>query len=149
MRLPVPRAPETEKVMSQPVSEEEHLPMGCIDIKVAWYQIRCFGCEALFKVADFSPWTGDPDKAPGPLTLIRTGPVCWPPIFRATLGFPGDELDTLRLADAAGWRKVTLYGRTIYVCPKCRPARTCYEWERHLVGESLQEKVTRIERERE
>lgn len=46
-----------------------------------------------------------------------------------------EESQMLRQADAHGWRKLELYGKTFYICDQCRAAhpRQRPEWERRLV----------------
>ena len=93
--------------------------------------LQCFSCDKAF----------DPFHE-GLTTLILTdqtavghaaAPNIWPLSTRAFSIAP----QVLELADARGWRKVTLYGRTLYICPDCRAKRTRPEWEQRLTDPPL------------
>lgn len=46
-------------------------------------------------------------------------------------------LTFLKEANAAGWRKITMYGKTLYICSTCRKThqRSRPEWERRLTDD--------------
>lgn len=84
--------------------------------------LQCFGCHKSFPPVDTS-W---PDEIL--LTRVLDGPT----FAGDTLYRFGTEQAMKTAADAAGWRRVTLYGQVIVICPECRATRNKPEWERHL-----------------
>jgi len=82
-------------------------------IVITYPSLRCFGCRVFF--APSGPTDGGAFQMPAELTLTKVPESrTWPPTYAFKL-----DRELLVAADSAGWRKVTLYGQTIHLCPSC------------------------------
>ena len=107
---------------------DERIPLGAFTIAVQYRLISCVGCRKIF-----APGRANPDEAyPRVLHLVRVEPESVPGAYQIAEVL-ADPHAWLSAANAAGWRKVTLYGQTMYVCPDCRKNRARPEWERPLI----------------
>ena len=123
------------------------LPLFRMAIEVTWPQLCCFGCTKIFEPPDIAISTEQRDRLHFPRSFAFSGepltrplPPPPPPLslvwsesaYAYSLIGAETEAKALETAEALGWRKVTIYGRTIYVCPECRKKHTRPEWEQRL-----------------
>lgn len=105
-----------------------------VDAMIRYLALDCFGCNGRFS-PDYASIPFRTSQTPSKELQLVPGDTTfgnW-----ALYRMPGEMslFDFLKAADAEGWRKITMYGRTVYICPQCREThkRSRPEWERRLV----------------
>lgn len=95
---------------------------GVLQLMVLWPQLRCFGCDK----------TTAPELLPAfykagfEVSLVTTENSGGIFLEAGIVGMTPQAV--VAGANAAGWRKLTMSGKALYVCPECGKQRERPEW---------------------
>ena len=103
-------------------------------IYIKHFALDCFGCRERY-APDVPLIPMLCAQTPAHTLHLASQQMTNTPIYEISVG--GNHGYNLKEADAQGWRKITMYGKTVYVCPACREVhkRSRPEWERRLTDE--------------